>query len=46
MLLRRGQCVTGVRTVYYLEEDSALLRGGWCITEEKQCITEESAVCY
>ena len=32
MLLRRGQCVSRVRTVYYLEEDSVVLRRGQCGT--------------
>ena len=34
-LLKRGQCVTGARTVYYLGEDSVVLRRGQCGTQER-----------
>ena len=33
--MKRGQCVTGARPVWYSGEDSAQLRRGQCVTEEK-----------
>ena len=37
MLLRRGQCVTVDRTLFYCGEDSVIL-------QREQCVTEESTV--